>query len=99
MEFVLPNDMLVKADLMSMAHGLEIRSPFLDFELVNFAGKLPGDFKVKRNKRKRILQDTFREMLPARCDYCLLFETGMKRSVKCFVFIIPAKELIGAIAG
>lgn len=66
MEFVLPNDMLVKADLMSMAHGLEIRSPFLDFELVNFAGKLPGDFKVKRNKRKRILQDAFREMLPAR---------------------------------
>jgi len=64
MQFVLPNDMLVKADLMSMAHGLEIRSPFLDYEVVNFAHNLPADFKIKGNKRKRILQDAFRDMLP-----------------------------------
>lgn len=66
MQLVLPNDMLMKADLMSMAHGLEIRSPFLDFELVNFVRTLPGDFKIKKDKRKRMLQEAFREMLPAR---------------------------------
>lgn len=66
MQVVLSNDMLVKADLMSMANGLEIRSPFLDYEVVSFARNLPADFKIKRNKRKRILQDAFREMLPAR---------------------------------
>jgi asparagine synthase (glutamine-hydrolysing) len=49
---------------MSMAHGLEIRSPFLDYEVVNFAHNLPADFKIKGNKRKRILQDAFRDMLP-----------------------------------
>lgn len=64
MQLVLPNDMLVKLDLMSMAHGLEIRSPFLDYELVNFAFSLPADFKIKGSRRKRILQDTFRHMLP-----------------------------------
>lgn len=66
MQLVLPNDMLVKADLMSMAHGLEIRSPFLDFELVDATFRLPGHFKVSRNKRKIILQEAFRDMLPPR---------------------------------
>lgn len=64
MNLVLANDMLVKADSMSMANGLEIRSPFLDHELVNFAFSLPGNFKIRGNRRKRILQDAFREMLP-----------------------------------
>lgn len=66
MQLVLANDMLVKADLMSMANGLEIRSPFLDYELVEYACSLPDDFKIKGSRRKRILQDSFREMLPAR---------------------------------
>lgn len=65
MELVLQNDMLVKADSMSMAHGLEIRSPFLDFELVNFAFSLPAHFKIRGKRRKRILQDAFRDMLPS----------------------------------
>jgi asparagine synthase (glutamine-hydrolysing) len=65
MKFVLPNDMLVKADNMSMAHGLEIRSPFLDFELVHFAFTLPSRFKIQGKQRKKILQDTFRGFLPA----------------------------------
>lgn len=64
MQLVLPNDMLVKTDSMSMANGLEIRSPFLDHRVVNFAFTLPGDFKIRRHQRKRILRDAFREMLP-----------------------------------
>jgi asparagine synthase (glutamine-hydrolysing) len=64
-DFVLPNDMLMKVDLMSMSHGLEIRVPFLDYEVVNFLFTLPGDFKINRNIRKRILQDTFRDILPS----------------------------------
>jgi asparagine synthase (glutamine-hydrolysing) len=66
MQLVLQNDMLVKADSMSMANSLEIRSPFLDYQLVNFVFTLPGHFKISGNKRKRILQDSFREMLPAK---------------------------------
>ena len=64
MDLVLPNDMLTKVDLMSMANSLEVRTPFLDFELVNFVFSLPSDFKINKTIRKRILQDSFREMLP-----------------------------------
>lgn len=62
---VLPNDMLTKVDLMSMAHGLEIRVPFLDYRVVDFIFSLPDDYKINRSMRKRILQDTFRDVLPA----------------------------------
>lgn len=64
-KLVLPNDMLTKVDLMSMANGLEVRVPFLDYEVVNFLFSLPDDYKINRSIRKRILQDAFREMLPA----------------------------------
>lgn len=63
---VLPNDMLTKVDLMSMANGLEVRSPFLDYELVNFAFTLPDEFKINPEIRKRIVQDAFKDFLPAK---------------------------------
>jgi asparagine synthase (glutamine-hydrolysing) len=66
MRVVLPNDMLTKVDLMSMAHGLEVRVPFLDYEVVNFLFSLPSDYKINGNMRKRILQDAFRDVLPAK---------------------------------
>ncbi len=64
MKVVLPNDMLTKVDLMSMANSLEVRTPFLDYELVNFVFSLPSDFRVNESLRKRILQDSFRDILP-----------------------------------
>lgn len=63
---VLPNDMLTKVDLMAMANSLEVRTPFLDYELVNFIFNLPDDYKINKSIRKKILQDAFREMLPAK---------------------------------
>ena len=53
--FSLPGDMLVKLDRMSMANSLEVRSPFLDRELVELAFKLPGKYKVGMFKGKKIL--------------------------------------------
>jgi len=64
MNLVLPNDMLTKVDLMSMANGLEVRTPFLDFELVNFVFTLGEEFKINSKIRKRIAQDAFRDFLP-----------------------------------
>ncbi|MBI1286024.1 MAG: asparagine synthase (glutamine-hydrolyzing) [Flavobacteriales bacterium] len=61
---VLRNDMLTKVDLMSMANSLEVRVPFLDHELVEFACSLPEEYKITANIRKRILQETFRADLP-----------------------------------
>lgn len=65
MNLVLLNDMLTKVDLMSMANSLEVRTPFLDYELVNFVFSLPSDFKVSKDGRKKILRDTYRDILPA----------------------------------
>jgi asparagine synthase (glutamine-hydrolysing) len=62
---VLPNDMLTKVDLMSMAHGLEVRTPFLDYEVVNFLFSLREDYKINADMRKRVLQDAFKDLLPA----------------------------------
>ena len=64
MHLVLPNDMLVKVDSMSMAHGLEVRVPFLDHNVVEFAFTLPAEFKINAIKRKKILVDTFGSLLP-----------------------------------
>jgi asparagine synthase (glutamine-hydrolysing) len=53
----LPNDILAKADRMTMAHGLELRAPFLEPELADFALRLPARFKLGLSGRpKRILR-------------------------------------------
>jgi asparagine synthase (glutamine-hydrolysing) len=62
--FVLPNDMLTKVDRMSMAHGLEVRNPFLDVNVVNFLFTLPDSFKIDTNSRKKLLRDAFSDFLP-----------------------------------
>ena len=64
MHLVLPNDMLYKVDSISMAHALEVRTPFLDPHLVKHAFKLPVMFKVNHSTKKKILQDSYRDQLP-----------------------------------
>jgi asparagine synthase (glutamine-hydrolysing) len=64
--FYLPNDMLVKVDRMSMANGLEVRVPFLDVEMVEFAANLPAAYKLHRGRvRKHILRESLRGSIPA----------------------------------
>ena len=62
----LPGDILVKTDTCSMAASLELRSPFLDHHVAEFAASLPVEWKLEGKKRKRILMDAFRKYLP--CD-------------------------------
>jgi asparagine synthase (glutamine-hydrolysing) len=53
----LVNDILVKSDRMSMAHGLEVRAPFLDVDVAEFALRLPAHLKAGRaGQGKRILR-------------------------------------------
>jgi len=58
------DDLLPKVDRMSMAHGLEVRSPFLDRDLVELALRLPPHFKLRGWSRKRVLKEAMRELLP-----------------------------------
>jgi asparagine synthase (glutamine-hydrolysing) len=60
----LPDDLLVKADRMSMAHSLELRVPFLDHILVEFAARLPDSLKVRRAVTKYLLKKWAEPLLP-----------------------------------
>jgi asparagine synthase (glutamine-hydrolysing) len=63
-EMVLQGDMLPKVDMMSMANSLEVRTPFLDYRVVDFAFSIPPEFKIDNKRRKKILVDAFQDLLP-----------------------------------
>jgi asparagine synthase (glutamine-hydrolysing) len=59
-----PDHNLVIGDRMSMAHSLEVRAPFVDHELVEFAARLPADLKLKNGHLKHILRRVGSRYLP-----------------------------------
>lgn len=60
----LPDDLLTKMDRATMAHSLEARAPLLDHRLVEFAGRLPTDRKIKGPDTKVLLREIARSVLP-----------------------------------
>jgi asparagine synthase (glutamine-hydrolysing) len=62
--YYLPDDILYKTDRMSMAHSLEVRPPFLDHRIVEFAASLPSNFKIRGLRQKFILKELMRGKLP-----------------------------------
>jgi len=60
----LENDSNVKVDRASMAFGVEVRSPFLDYRVIEFARTLPISYRFYQGKRKRILRDILSEYIP-----------------------------------
>jgi asparagine synthase (glutamine-hydrolysing) len=64
-KYYLPDDILVKSDRMSMAHAVEVRPPFLDHRIVEFAASLPGTYKIQGPRQKVILKELMQDKLPA----------------------------------
>ncbi len=60
----LPGDILTKIDIASMANSLELRSPFMDHEVVSFAASLPLKYKQGFKSRKKILLDSCSDIIP-----------------------------------
>lgn len=60
----LPDDILYKSDRMSMAHSLELRPPFLDHRIVEFAARLPLHLKIKGSSLKYVLRSLMKDKLP-----------------------------------
>ena len=60
----LPDDILTKVDRMSMAHSLEVRPPFLDHRIVEFAARLPEDLKIRGGRLKFVLRELMKDRLP-----------------------------------
>ncbi len=65
LETYLPCDLMTKVDIASMAHGLEVRSPMLDYRLVELAASLPVGLKFRGGRGKRILRDAFSDRIPS----------------------------------
>jgi asparagine synthase (glutamine-hydrolysing) len=60
----LPDDLLVKTDIATMAHGVEARSPFLDSELMMMAASLPASMKLRGRTTKALLKTALRGVVP-----------------------------------
>lgn len=67
----LPGRMLVKVDRASMANSLEVRSPFLDHEMLSWAATLPGKYKLSGGRGKRVLK----KALESRVDRDILYRS------------------------
>jgi asparagine synthase (glutamine-hydrolysing) len=63
-KYYLADDILVKSDRMSMAHAVEVRPPFLDHRIVEFAAKLPARLKIRGSEQKYVLRELRKDKLP-----------------------------------
>jgi asparagine synthase (glutamine-hydrolysing) len=63
-KYYLPDDILVKSDRMSMAHAVEVRPPYLDHRIVEFAATLPASLKIRGRRQKFLLKDMMKDKLP-----------------------------------
>jgi asparagine synthase (glutamine-hydrolysing) len=61
----LPCDILTKVDIASMTYGLECRSPFLDHRVAELAAAMPLELKLRGKQGKRILRETFADLIPS----------------------------------
>jgi asparagine synthase (glutamine-hydrolysing) len=64
MNFYLAEDILTKVDRASMAVSLEVRAPFLDQNVAEYASSLPLEYKLKGNTTKYILKKAVKDLLP-----------------------------------
>ncbi|HET7872470.1 MAG TPA: asparagine synthase (glutamine-hydrolyzing) [Terriglobales bacterium] len=63
-KYYLPDDILYKVDRISMAHAVEVRPPFLDHRIVEFAAGLPASLKVRGQRQKVVLKELMKGKLP-----------------------------------
>ena len=60
----LADNFLVKVDRASMAYGIEVRSPFLDYRFIEFAQRIPSDLKVDIFKTKKLMREIIKDVVP-----------------------------------
>jgi asparagine synthase (glutamine-hydrolysing) len=63
-KYYLADDILTKSDRMSMAHSVEVRPPFLDHRIVEFAAALPARLKIRGSQQKVVLRELMKDKLP-----------------------------------
>jgi asparagine synthase (glutamine-hydrolysing) len=64
-KYFLPDDILYKVDRISMAHAVEVRPPFLDHRIAEFAATLPSSLKIQGSRQKIVLKELMKGKLPS----------------------------------
>lgn len=88
----LPDDLLVKADKMTMATSVELRVPLLDSQVLEFAASLPPHFKVRGLTTKRILKAALKDSVPSailkrkKAGFPVPYDKWLKNEMKEFVY-------------
>lgn len=88
----LPDDLLVKADKMTMATSIELRVPLLDHQLLEFSASLPPHFKVQGWSTKRILKAALKDSVPSKilkrkkAGFPVPYDRWLRKDLKDFVF-------------
>jgi len=87
----LPDDLLLKADKMTMANSIELRVPFLDHKFLEFAASLPENFKVRGFTTKYIAKEALRDRVPQeilhrkKVGFPVPYESWMRTELKDWV--------------
>jgi asparagine synthase (glutamine-hydrolysing) len=87
----LPDDLLIKADKMTMATSVELRVPLLDYQVLEFAASLPAEYKVRGWATKRILKAALSESVPReilnrpKTGFPVPYETWLRKELREFV--------------
>ncbi len=93
----LPNDLLTKVDIASMAVSLEVRSPFLDHHVIEFAASLPENLKLHRLTTKYLLKRALKSLVPTenlerrKMGFCMPIGHWLRGSMQRFM----REELLG----
>lgn len=88
----LPDDLLIKADKMTMATSVELRVPLLDHQVLEFAASLPPHFKVQGWSTKRILKAALKDSVPPailkrkKTGFPVPYDGWLRKELKEFVF-------------
>lgn len=90
MRSTLPDELLMYADKLSMAHGLELRVPYVDKEIVEYVERLPANLKVRNGSRKWLHRQVCRTYLP---------DSVLKRPKRGFAVNVVDSWFRGAIGG
>lgn len=85
------NQVLTYSDALSMAHSLELRSPFLDYRLVEYVQSLPGNYKIHNGTTKYLLKEASKKILPEKLihrqkeGFVMPLHDWMKKDFKEFI--------------
>jgi asparagine synthase (glutamine-hydrolysing) len=90
MRSTLPDELLMFGDKLSMAHGLEVRVPYLDKELVEYVERLPASFKVRNGSQKWLHRQVCQGILP---------KTILRRKKRGFAVNVVDDWFRGAVSG